>query len=121
MKPLPRFEDVTFEQLESGGDAWLDALQFGVIGIAPDGLTDRYNATESRLAGLSPERVLGRHFFNAVGICMNNYLVSQRFQDAEALDATIDYVLTFRMKPTPVLLRMLQRTRTARGYLLIKR
>jgi hypothetical protein len=52
---------------------------------------------------------------------MNNYLVSQRFQDAEALDATIDYVLTFRMKPTPVLLRMLQRTRTARGYLLIKR
>jgi hypothetical protein len=41
---------------------------------------------------------------------MNNFLVAQRFENAdlanEALDDTIDYVLTWRMRPTKVRLRM---------------
>ena len=55
--------------------------------------------------------MLGLSLFNEVAVCMNNYLVAQRFEDAAAdgseLDATIDYVLTLRMRPVKVRLRML--------------
>ena len=56
-------------------------------------------------------RVVGQPLFTVVAPCMNNYLVAQRFEDAAAtgtvLDATIDYVLTLRMRPMKVHLRLL--------------
>ena len=71
----------------------------------------RYNAFESKAAGLSLQRVIGNDLFTVVAPCMNNYLVAQRFEDAaeggSRLDATIDYVLTLRMRPTKVKLRLL--------------
>jgi len=74
-------------------------------------VVQRYNAAESRLAGLSPDRVLGLPLFTTVAPCMNNYLVAQRFEEArergEPLDDTIDYVLTLRMRPIKVKLRLL--------------
>ena len=39
---------------------------------------------------------------------MNNYLVAQRFIDEPEIDDTIDFVLTLRMRPTPVKLRLLK-------------
>lgn len=83
------------------------------------GLVLRYNATELRYSGLGRERVLGRHFFTDVAPCCNNRRVAQRFE-AAALDETIAYTFALRMKPVPVVLRML---RTAdvpdRMYLLV--
>lgn len=88
-----------------------DQAEFGVIGFDAEGLVRRYNAFESRMAGLSRERVLGNQFFTSVAPCMNNFMVSQRFEDAlrdgTTLDDTIDYVLTLRMKPVRVKLRLL--------------
>ena len=114
-----QFETVSFADL-----AEIDAAEpvpFGIIGFAPDGIVTFYNAVESRMAGLSPERVLGKHLFAAVAPCMNNYLVAQRFDDEETLDATIDYVLTLRMKPTPVKLRLLKNGGDDRRYVLVQR
>ena len=92
-------------------DAALDALTFGVIGFDGDGVVRRYNAWESQAAGLSPQRVVGHPLFTVVAPCMNNFMVAQRFEDAaaagESLDTTIDYVLTLRMRPVKVKLRLL--------------
>ena len=73
------------------------------------------------MAGLSPERVVGKHLFEAVAPCMNNYLVAQRFEDGGALDETLDYVLTLRMKPTPVKLRLVKGGADERRYVLVQR
>lgn len=106
-------------------DAELDGLGFGVIGFDAADVVRRYNACESRLAGLSPQRVLGQPLFTTVAPCMNNFLVAQRFADAAAaaqpLDATIDYVLTLRMRPVKVRLRLLAAPGAGLRYVLVDR
>ena len=52
---------------------------------------------------------------------MNNFMVAQRFQDEAYLDVVIDYVLTLRMRPTPVRLRLLKSPAVGRCYILIER
>ena len=103
----------------------LDQLDFGVIGFSPDTNVNVYNAFESQAAGLSPQRVLGQPLFTNVAPCMNNFMVAQRFEDAQdentALDETIDYVLTLRMRPVKVALRLLSTPGSATRYVLVKR
>ena len=103
----------------------LDDLEFGVIGIDAEAVVRLYNSCESKFAGLSPSRVLGQPLFTSVAPCMNNYMVAQRFEDAAAdgnlLDATIDYVLTLRMRPVKVKLRLLAAPGAARRYVLVRR
>jgi photoactive yellow protein len=115
------FGTVSHTDLAACDEARLDALPFGVIGFGPDTEVEIYNATESRLAGLSRERVVGRQYFSVVAPCMNNFLVAQRFEDEDELDAVIDYVLTLRMRPTKVRLRMLKRAGESMRYILIQR
>lgn len=121
MPVSPAFSDVTIEQIDAAAPSWLDDLSFGVIGLSRDGSVSVYNATESRLAGLRQGRVLGRQFFAEIGICMNNFMVAQRFEDEPSLDATIPYVLTLRMRPTPVKLRLLQKPGIGRCFVLVQR
>jgi hypothetical protein len=56
---------------------------------------------------------------------MNNFMIAQRFEDAAAtgapLDATIDYVLTLRMRPVKVRLRLLALNGQALRYVLVSR
>ncbi len=112
-------------RIEQLTDDELDALGFGVIGFDADGQVRRYNALESRLAGLSPDKVLGTHVFTAVAPCLNNFLVAQRFEDCQAaagvLDATIPYVFTFRMRPIKVTLRLLAAPERPLRYIIVKR
>lgn len=103
----------------------LDQLDFGVIGFALDTEVRLYNAFESQAAGLSPQRVLGQPLFTNVAPCMNNFMVAQRFDDAleqkSVLDETIDYVLTLRMRPVKVKLRLLANPGSATRYVLVQR
>lgn len=112
-------------QIDALDAAALDGLNFGVIGFDADGVVRRYNAFESKWAGLSPERVLGHALFTVVAPCMNNFMVAQRFEDAaanaEPLDATLPYVLTLRMRPVKVLLRLLAAPAAAMRYVLVQR
>ena len=106
------------------GDA-LDMLEFGVIGFDAETVVTHYNTFESRAAGLSPQRVLGQPLFTLVAPCMNNFMVAQRFEDAAqagvALDDTIDYVLTLRMRPIKVKLRLLAGAMRGTRYVLVQR
>jgi photoactive yellow protein len=108
---------LTFDQpdlntlLANASDAELDELDFGVIGFDAEGAVRRYNRFESEAAGLSRNKVVGHALFTVVAPCMNNFMVATRFEDAAAsgdtLDVTIDYVLTLRMRPVKVKLRLL--------------
>jgi photoactive yellow protein len=112
-------------QLPAADEAQLDQLDFGVIGFDADTIVRVYNATESQAAGLSPQRVLGQPLFTNVAPCMNNFMVAQRFEDAAdqgvELDATIDYVLTLRMRPVKVSLRLLAAPGSPMRYVLVAR
>jgi len=113
------------EQLAQSNAEQLDQLDFGVIGFDADTNVCRYNRTESEAAGLTPPRVLGQPLFTNVAPCLNNFMVAQRFEDAEdgnsALDETIDYVLTLRMRPIKVKLRLLAEPGSAVRYVLVQR
>ena len=103
----------------------LDGLRFGVIGIDADGLVTRYNAWESQAAGLSPARVIGQPLFTRVAPCMNTPLVAGAYAEAtargEPLDRTVPYLLTLRMRPTRVQLRLLDPGHGGLRYVLILR
>ncbi|MFL9881362.1 PAS domain-containing protein [Herbaspirillum rhizosphaerae] len=118
-------QEGVIEFLFSNTDEQLDDLDFGVVGFDINGIVKHYNATESKIAGLRRERVIGQDFFFAVAPCMNNFMVAQVFEDARAedkhLDLVIDYVLTLRMKPTKVKLRLLSSPAVPTSYVLIQR
>lgn len=122
---------VPFEQpdllsvLNNATAAGLDALSIGVIHFDGNYIVQRYNRFEQLQTGLSADSVIGMHVFTELAQCMNNFMVAEKFADAQAsgepLDLTIDYVLTWKMKPTPVLLRMLSSPAQAGGYIVLKR
>ena len=115
------FDDAMSETLDTLDEAALDALPFGVVGLDGENVVELYNTHEVRSSGLSRSRVVGRHFFFDVAPCMNNYLVAQRFDDEAELDVIVPYVLTLRMRPTPVKLRLLRTATCARRFLLVHR
>ena len=115
------FSVVSITDLECMPPDRLDALPYGVVGLAADGTTEVYNATESKLAGIPCPIVLGWSYFAETAQCMNNFMVAQRFEDEPEIDDIIDYVLTLRMRPTPVRLRLLKAASCPRRYLLIQR
>ena len=110
-----------FEHLELADDAALDVLPFGVVAMAQDGTVTSYNAAESRLTGLSPANVVGRHFFSGVAPCTNNFMVAYRFETEASLDTVMNYVFTLRMQPTKVRLRLLKQPGRRRMYLVVDR
>lgn len=126
----PQFNDTQIgSRLEALTAEQLDDLDFGVIGFDGDTVVRVYNRFESAAAGLRPQSVLGRPLFTEVAPCMNNFMVAQRFEDAAAdaagdttgLDATIDYVLTLRMRPEKVALRLVADPSLKHRYVLVRR
>ena len=105
--------------LEASSPDELDSCTFGVIRMGADGMVVDYSQYESRLSGLSPSKVRGRHFFREVAPCTNNVLVAQKFADSVELDQVIDYVFTFRMRSTRVRLRLLKSAAAYHQYLLV--
>ena len=116
-----KFDDPAIaDTLNALDEAALDELAFGVVGLDAAGHVDRYNSHEERSSGLPRDQVLGQHFFFAVAPCMNNYLVAERLEEAR-LDVTMPYVLTFRMRPTPVRLRLIRTEAAQRRWILVWR
>jgi len=115
------FSAIRLEELSVLSSEQIDALDFGVVGFTAEGIVKIYNSKESQMAGLPRECVMGSHFFSGTAQCMNNFMVAQRFEDESTLDVTIDYVLTLRMRPTPVQLRLLRSPAISRRFILIQR
>lgn len=59
----------------------LDALAFGVVTLDHRGRVIEYNDTESRLAGVPKEQVIGRNFFTDIAPCSRVKEFEGRFQD----------------------------------------
>ena len=122
---------ISFEQtdilasLEALDDIELDTLDFGVIGFTGDIIVCRYNTSEAKLSGLRPVDALGKNVFTELAQCMNNFLVAVRFEDAiterASLDTTIDFILSWRMRPTKVQLRLLYSPGCSTRYILVQR
>ena len=115
------FDAVSLRDLESMSTAEQDALPFGIVGFGADTIVQAYNATEARMSGLDPSTVLGVPFFDAVAQCMNNFMVAKRFEDERRIDDIVPYVLTLRMRPTRVRLKLLAEPDMPRRYVLIER
>ena len=115
------FETASAAELIALDRAAVDSLPFGVVGLSQANLIEVYNATEASMAGLDQAAVIGVPFFDSVAQCMNNFMVAQRFEDEPELDDVIPYVLTLRMRPTRVRLRLLASPDVARRYVLIER
>jgi len=109
------------DRLEGADDDALDTVPFGVVAMTEEGVVSSYNVAESRLTGLTPAKVVGRHFFSAVAPCTNNFMVAHRFETEPVLDAVVDYVFTLRMQPTKVKLRLLKQPGRRRMYLVVER
>ena len=122
---------ISFEQtgilacLETLDDNVLDTLDFGVIGFNGDNAVCRYNTCEAKLAGLRPVDALGKNVFTELAQCMNNFLVAVRFEDAitdeTSLDAIVDFILSWRMRPTKVQLRLLYSPGCSTRYIVVQR
>lgn len=115
------FEHIDPARLSSMSPEDRDGLPFGVVGLDKQGLVAIYNATEAQLAGLDVAAVIGVSFFDAIAQCMNNFMVSQRFEDEPELDEIIPYVLTLRMRPTRVRLRLIAAPGQPLNFILIER
>lgn len=115
------FEGIGLADLAAMDAAALDRLPFGVVGFDAQGLVAHYNAAEAQAAGLDARAVIGVAFFDAVAQCMNNFMVAQRFIDEPELDDIIPYVLTLRMRPTRVRLRMIAASAEPLNFILIDR
>jgi photoactive yellow protein len=116
----PHFDAADLGSRLSGmSDAELDELPFGVVEMDHGAVVLRYNATESRYSGLPRERVVGRQFFRDVAPCSNNRHVAERFT-LDALDETIAYTFSLRMKPVAVTLRMLKAADGGPMYLVVR-
>ena len=105
--------------------AELDRLKFGVIGFDASTAVCVYNAFETQAAGLRVGSVVGRPLFKVVAPCMNNALIAHRFEaaarDGVPLDVVVPYVLTLRMRPTRVLLRLIADPSSPLRYVLVQR
>ena len=66
--------------LQQMSEEQLDGLPFGVVTLDANGRVVQYNDTESRLAGLPPERVIGRNFFAEVAPCTRVKTFEGRFR-----------------------------------------
>jgi photoactive yellow protein len=117
--PSPAFDapDIASRLAAMAGPEF-DALPFGVVEMNIDFVVLRYNSTESRYSGLSPERVVGRQFFREVAPCADNRHVARRYE-LPVVDESIQYTFSLRMKPSPVTLRMLKPGDGERIYLLV--
>lgn len=115
------FEQVgAFEALNQMDETTIDAIPFGVIGLKPDATVKIYNKYEQEVAGLGLDASIGLNFFLEVAPCMNNFMVAQRMLDEPELDEVVPYILTIRLRPTPVTLRLLKKPDAETMYILLK-
>jgi photoactive yellow protein len=100
----------------------LDELPYGMIQLDEWGRILRYNAVESRLASLPPERAVGRHFFTEVAPCTKVQQFYGRFKDGvvhEALDVTFDFHFAFKQHPRDVTVRLFYSRRTRTVWVMV--
>ncbi len=86
-----------------------DAASFGIVKVDENGKILLYNKYESVLANVPIQTAIGKNFFTEVAICTNNRIFYGRFKEGMVsgnLDITFNYVFTYKMKPTNVVIHL---------------
>ena len=102
----------------------IDALPFGVIKVNDAGVIELFSQFESNLSSVPIAKAEGRNFFTQVAPCMNNRLIFGRFKEGVVsgeMDATMQYTLTYKMRPTNVNLQLYRDPSTGTNWVLIQR
>ena len=105
-------------------DEELDALQFGVICLDPQGKILRYNLAESRLARLDRAQVLGKNFFKRVAPCTATPEFEGRVRAFFASTAPLErfaYLFDFKFGAQQVEVELVRVADNTSVYLLINR
>lgn len=110
-----------FKALEDLDNDAYDELDFGLIKMDRKGNVLAYNKWEAQLAANNQEAVIGKNFFTQIAPCTNNFMVSEKYGLFQGqLDESMDYVFTYRIKPTPVRLRLLAHESSSNQYLAVQ-
>lgn len=118
--------DATLKELESidrMNEMELDGLPFGAIRLDKDGKVLSYNATEARLTGRDPKRVIGRNFFTDVAPCTNVQAFAGRFREGVAkkdMHVIFPYRFDFQMAPRDVTVTLFYSQQTDSAWVFVR-
>jgi len=111
------------ESIDRMSETELDALPFGAIRLDKDGKILSYNATESRLTGRDPKRVIGRNFFREVAPCTNVQAFAGRFREGVAkgdMHVIFPYRFDFEMAPRDVTVTLFYSRQTETAWVFVR-
>ena len=101
-----------------------DGANFGIVKVDDQGQILLYNKYESELAGVPVASAEGKNFFTQVAICTNNRLFFGEFKDGVTsghLDASFNYVFTYKMKPTNVMIQLYRDQASSTNWIFVKK
>ncbi len=111
-----------YSVLEKASPQEIDACDFGVVKMDREGIIKAYNKYEAELASIPQQEAIGKNFFIQIAPCTNNFLVSAKYlEHRRQRDEVLEYVFTYRISPTPVMLRLLINPEVENQYLLVKK
>ncbi|EMY59805.1 PAS domain-containing protein [Leptospira terpstrae] len=100
-----------------------DAAAFGVVKVDGNGKILLYNKYESELANVPIQTAVGKNFFTEVAICTNNRIFYGRFKEGMLtgdLDIAFNYVFTYKMKPTNVVIHLYHDKTSDTNWIFVK-
>lgn len=100
-----------------------DAAPFGIVKVDNSGKILLYNKYESELANVPIQTAVGKNFFTEVAICTNNRIFYGRFKEGMVngdLDIAFNYVFTYKMKPTNVVIHLYHDKTSDSNWIFVK-
>lgn len=100
-----------------------DAAAFGIVKVDGNGKILLYNKYESELANVPIQTAVGKNFFTEVAICTNNRIFYGRFKEGMLtgdLDIAFNYVFTYKMKPTNVVIHLYHDKTSETNWIFVK-
>ncbi|MGE8723158.1 PAS domain-containing protein [Leptospira terpstrae] len=100
-----------------------DAAAFGIVKVDGNGKILLYNKYESELANVHIQTAVGKNFFTEVAICTNNRIFYGRFKEGMLtgdLDIAFNYVFTYKMKPTNVVIHLYHDKTSDTNWIFVK-
>lgn len=118
--------DATMKDLERVGamsETELDTLPFGAIRLDREGKVLAYNATEGKLTGRDPKKVIGRNFFTEVAPCTNVQAFAGRFREGVSkkdMHVIFPYRFDFEMAPRDVSVTLFYSKQTDSAWVFVR-
>jgi photoactive yellow protein len=111
------------ESIDRMTETELDELPFGAIRLDRSGKVLSYNATEAKLTGRDPKRVIGRNFFTDVAPCTNVQAFAGRFREGIAkgdMHVIFPYRFDFQMAPRDVTVTLFYSRETDSAWVFVR-